>query len=142
MTTTTHAVAAPVTIDDQSFLLTRVQPALSGLMGHRLRAKNRHVRVARSGWHSATSWRTSWQGRFSVIWRTRPGAGRSYVGNVRKFDKKGKTDMSESANTPTVVLVHGGFADASFWVPVIKDLQAHDLPANRAVAAISGCATS
>src|SRR6266567_4717601 len=39
-----------------------------------------------------------------------------------------KTDMSESANTPTVVLVHGGFADASFWVPVIKDLQAHDLP--------------
>ena len=36
--------------------------------------------------------------------------------------------MSESANTPTVVVVHGGFADASFWVPVIKDLQAHDLP--------------
>jgi pimeloyl-ACP methyl ester carboxylesterase len=36
--------------------------------------------------------------------------------------------MSEPANTPTVVLVHGGFADASFWVPVIKDLQAHDLP--------------
>ena len=36
--------------------------------------------------------------------------------------------MSESANTPTVVLVHGGFADASFWVPVIKDLQAHDVP--------------
>ena len=80
--------------------------------------------------------------QISVIWRTRPGAGRSYVGNVRKYDKKGKTDMSESANTPTVVLVHGGFADASFWVPVIKDLQAHDLPANRAVAAISGCATS
>jgi len=36
--------------------------------------------------------------------------------------------MSESANAPTVVLVHGGFADASYWVPVIKDLQAHDLP--------------
>jgi pimeloyl-ACP methyl ester carboxylesterase len=36
--------------------------------------------------------------------------------------------MSESLNTPTVVLVHGGFADASYWVPVIKDLQAHDLP--------------
>jgi pimeloyl-ACP methyl ester carboxylesterase len=36
--------------------------------------------------------------------------------------------MSESANTPTVILVHGGFADASFWVPVIKELQAHDLP--------------
>ena len=27
-------------------------------------------------------------------------------------------------DTPTVVLVHGGYADASFWVPVIKDLQA------------------
>jgi pimeloyl-ACP methyl ester carboxylesterase len=36
--------------------------------------------------------------------------------------------MSESTNTPTVVLVHGGFADASFWAPVIEDLQAHDLP--------------
>jgi hypothetical protein len=32
--------------------------------------------------------------------------------------------MSESPNTPTVILVHGGFADASFWVPVIQDLQA------------------
>ena len=36
--------------------------------------------------------------------------------------------MSESTNTPTVVLVHGGFADASFWAPVIEDLQAHDVP--------------
>ena len=36
--------------------------------------------------------------------------------------------MSESPNTPTVVLVHGGFADASFWVPVIEDLQAHNVP--------------
>ena len=36
--------------------------------------------------------------------------------------------MSESPNIPTVVLVHGGFADASFWAPVIKDLQAHNLP--------------
>jgi pimeloyl-ACP methyl ester carboxylesterase len=36
--------------------------------------------------------------------------------------------MSESPNTPTVVLVHGGFADASFWAPVIESLQAHDLP--------------
>jgi hypothetical protein len=25
-----------------------------------------------------------------VIWRTRPGAGRSYVGNVRRYDKKGR----------------------------------------------------
>jgi VIT1/CCC1 family predicted Fe2+/Mn2+ transporter len=32
MTTTTHAVVASVTIDNQSFLLKRVQPALSGLM--------------------------------------------------------------------------------------------------------------
>ena len=32
MTTTTHAMVAPVTIDNQSFLLKRVQPALSGLM--------------------------------------------------------------------------------------------------------------
>jgi pimeloyl-ACP methyl ester carboxylesterase len=37
-------------------------------------------------------------------------------------------DMSESPNIPTVVLVHGGFTDASFWDPVIKDLQARDLP--------------
>jgi hypothetical protein len=29
---------------------------------------------------------------------------------------------------PTVVLVHGGFADASFWAPVIEDLQSHDVP--------------
>jgi pimeloyl-ACP methyl ester carboxylesterase len=29
---------------------------------------------------------------------------------------------------PTVVLVHGGFADASLWTPVIKDLQDHDVP--------------
>src|ERR687894_1839444 len=36
--------------------------------------------------------------------------------------------MSKSPNIPTVVLVHGGFADASFWAPVIKELQAHDLP--------------
>src|SRR6266576_4407357 len=32
MTTTTHTVVAPVTINNQSFLLKRVQPALSGLM--------------------------------------------------------------------------------------------------------------
>jgi pimeloyl-ACP methyl ester carboxylesterase len=36
--------------------------------------------------------------------------------------------MDESTNTPTVVLVHGGFADSSYWVPVIGDLQSHDLP--------------
>jgi pimeloyl-ACP methyl ester carboxylesterase len=36
--------------------------------------------------------------------------------------------MSEPMNTPTVVLVHGGFADASFWAPVIEDLQAPNVP--------------
>ena len=36
--------------------------------------------------------------------------------------------MSRTPNIPTVVLVHGGFADASFWAPVIKDLQARGLP--------------
>ena len=36
--------------------------------------------------------------------------------------------MSESTNTPTVVLLQGGFADASFWAPVIEDLQAHNVP--------------
>ena len=36
--------------------------------------------------------------------------------------------MSENTNTPTVVLVHGGFADASYWAPVIRELQARDLP--------------
>jgi pimeloyl-ACP methyl ester carboxylesterase len=36
--------------------------------------------------------------------------------------------MSDSPNTPTVVLVHGGFADASYWAPVIRDLQAQNLP--------------
>jgi pimeloyl-ACP methyl ester carboxylesterase len=36
--------------------------------------------------------------------------------------------MSASPDIPTVVLVHGGFADASFWAPVIKNLQARHLP--------------
>jgi hypothetical protein len=31
-------------------------------------------------------------------------------------------------NHPTVVLVHGGFADASFLTPVVKTLQARNLP--------------
>ena len=31
-------------------------------------------------------------------------------------------------DTPTVVLVHGGFADASFWAPVIEDLQGRNVP--------------
>jgi pimeloyl-ACP methyl ester carboxylesterase len=36
--------------------------------------------------------------------------------------------MTNNMNTPTVVLVHGGFADASFWTPVVKVLQARGLP--------------
>ena len=36
--------------------------------------------------------------------------------------------MSDPTDTPTVVLVHGGFADSSYWVPVIEDLQAHNIP--------------
>jgi len=36
--------------------------------------------------------------------------------------------MTNNTNTPTVVLVHGGFADASFWVPVIQELQSDDIP--------------
>ena len=31
-------------------------------------------------------------------------------------------------NVPTVVLVHGGFADASFWTPVIQELQSRNVP--------------
>src|SRR3954466_15405051 len=36
--------------------------------------------------------------------------------------------MTNTTNTPTIVLVHGGFADASFWAPVIRELQASNLP--------------
>src|SRR4051812_25196 len=31
-------------------------------------------------------------------------------------------------NMPTVVLVHGGFADASFWTPVVRELQSRNVP--------------
>src|SRR3954467_8096795 len=36
--------------------------------------------------------------------------------------------MTNNSDVPTIVLVHGGFADASFWAPVIRQLQASDLP--------------
>jgi pimeloyl-ACP methyl ester carboxylesterase len=36
--------------------------------------------------------------------------------------------MTNDTDIPTVVLVHGGFADASFWTPVIQELQARGLP--------------
>ena len=46
--------------------------------------------------------------------------------------------MNQSTNTPTVVLVHGGFADASFWAPVIKELQAHGHPGARTAEPAAG----
>jgi pimeloyl-ACP methyl ester carboxylesterase len=36
--------------------------------------------------------------------------------------------MTTETNVPTVILVHGGFADASFWTPVIQQLQARGVP--------------
>jgi len=36
--------------------------------------------------------------------------------------------MTNTNNMPTVVLVHGGFADASFWTPVIRELQSRNVP--------------
>jgi pimeloyl-ACP methyl ester carboxylesterase len=33
-----------------------------------------------------------------------------------------------SDDTPTVILVHGGFADSSYWTPVIQRLQADEIP--------------
>jgi len=36
--------------------------------------------------------------------------------------------MTNNTDVPTIVLVHGGFADASFWARVIRQLQASDLP--------------
>src|SRR3954471_8932979 len=36
------------------------------------------------------------------------------------------TDIT--SNVPTVVLVHGGFADASFWTPVVQKLQSRNVP--------------
>ncbi|MBO1331420.1 alpha/beta fold hydrolase [Streptomyces sp. VRA16 Mangrove soil] len=36
--------------------------------------------------------------------------------------------MSGSTATPTVVLVHGAFADATSWSGVIAELQRHDIP--------------
>jgi pimeloyl-ACP methyl ester carboxylesterase len=36
--------------------------------------------------------------------------------------------MTNYNDIPTVVLVHGGFADASYWTPVIRELQAGGVP--------------
>jgi pimeloyl-ACP methyl ester carboxylesterase len=36
--------------------------------------------------------------------------------------------MSDSAHSPTIVLVHGAFADASSWKGVVERLQAKGIP--------------
>jgi len=36
--------------------------------------------------------------------------------------------MSDSAHSPTIVLVHGAFADASSWNGVVERLQAKSIP--------------
>jgi pimeloyl-ACP methyl ester carboxylesterase len=46
-----------------------------------------------------------------------------------------------NSTAPTVVLVHGGFADASYWVPVIRELQASDLPMLAPVNPLRGLAS-
>jgi hypothetical protein len=33
-----------------------------------------------------------------------------------------------ASTTPTVVLVHGAFADAAGWIGVIAELQSHGIP--------------
>ncbi len=33
----------------------------------------------------------------------------------------------QNGTRPTVVLVHGAFGDASHWVPVVRELQSHDV---------------
>src|SRR4051812_32940312 len=47
--------------------------------------------------------------------------------------------MTES--TPTVVLVHGAFADSSSWNGVIERLQAQDVPVVAAANPLRGIAT-
>jgi pimeloyl-ACP methyl ester carboxylesterase len=50
--------------------------------------------------------------------------------------------MTTTANVPTVVLVHGGFADASFWAPVIRELQASNVPILAPANPLRGLSTS
>src|SRR5579864_8765466 len=88
-------------------------PLLRGKLSSAARALRHGVRHCRHGFSNLTD---ATAGRSLLRWQ------------CPQLRRERKTDMSESLNTPTVVLVHGGFADASYWVPVIKDLQAHDLP--------------
>jgi len=46
-----------------------------------------------------------------------------------------------NTTTPTVVLVHGGFADASYGAPVIRDLRASDVPVLAPANPLSGLAS-
>jgi pimeloyl-ACP methyl ester carboxylesterase len=39
--------------------------------------------------------------------------------------------MANGTNVHPVVLVHGGFADASFWTPVIQELPLTSKPCRR-----------
>src|SRR3954468_20749297 len=48
--------------------------------------------------------------------------------------------MTNNTDVPTIVLVHGGFADASYWAPVIRELQASDLPVLAAANPLRGLA--
>jgi len=48
--------------------------------------------------------------------------------------------MTNPTDTPTVVLVHGGFADASYWAPVIRELQASNVPVLAAANPLRGLA--
>jgi pimeloyl-ACP methyl ester carboxylesterase len=48
------------------------------------------------------------------------------------------TDMSTHADRPTVVLVHGAFADASSWGPVTKRLEAEGVPVRAIVNPLRG----
>ena len=48
--------------------------------------------------------------------------------SVRAQEGTPMTDATPTANGPTVVLVHGAFADASGWAGVIERLQAQGIP--------------
>lgn len=51
------------------------------------------------------------------------------------------TDMSPASRTPTVVLVHGAFADASGWAGVIERLMAANVPVRAVVNPLRGIST-
>jgi pimeloyl-ACP methyl ester carboxylesterase len=51
------------------------------------------------------------------------------------------TDMNSPGNRPTVVLVHGAFADAGSWTNVTERLQAAEVPVKAIVNPLRGLAT-